>query len=53
MITKEELIPLANTLAQIGVSGQNAILMGECLTYLQNLLNKPDKAPTEDEEEGD
>lgn len=45
MIPTKEVVPLMNTLSQINVSGQNCILMSECLKYLQNLINKyPDEA---------
>lgn len=51
MIPNKELQPLLTTLMQVNVSGQNCIMMGECLKYLQNLLAKyPDEATTKPNE---
>lgn len=41
MITKNDLIPLLNTMSQIYVNGQNAVIMGDCIRYVQELINRP------------
>ena len=43
---KEELTNLFNTLCQIETKGQSSI-MGDCLRYLEQLINKSDETETE------
>ena len=40
---KEELTNLFNTLCQIETKGQSSIIMGDCLRYLEQLINKSDE----------
>ena len=37
---KAELTNLFNTMCQIETKGQNTIIMGDCLRYLEELINK-------------
>ena len=52
-IMKAELTNLFNTLCQIETKGQNTIIMGDCLRYLEQLINKSTEInkPVETEEE--
>ena len=44
---KEELTNLFNTLCQIETKGQSSIIMGDCLRYLEQLINKSAETETE------
>ena len=50
---KTELTNLFNTLCQIETKGRNTIIMGDCLRYLEQLINKSTEInkPTETETE--
>ena len=52
-IMKAELTNLFNTLCQIETKGRNTIIMGDCLRYLEQLINKSTEIdkPVETEEE--
>lgn len=40
MAMKQDLKRLFNTLCQIETKGQNTIIMGDCLRFLEQLINK-------------
>lgn len=46
---KDDLTKLFNTMCQIETKGQSTIIMGDCLRYLEQLINKSESAETEKE----
>ena len=46
---KETFIKLHNTLSLIEVKGQNAKIMGECLTYIEKVIEEIEKEENENE----
>lgn len=46
---KDRFIKLHNTLSLIEVKGQNAKIMGECLTFIEKVIEEIEKEEDEDE----
>ena len=52
MAIKQDLRSLLNTLYQIETKGQSTIIMGDCLRFLEQLINKtPDEKSDEETEQ--